>query len=98
MGVMEMSRMNAPGYENWATVTEKGQVTIPKAIRDELGIPHGGKIRFRRRYDGIIVVETPSTANQITGRLQTYASPGNPVDAYTAREKMEHDRTKELGY
>lgn len=85
-------------YENWATVTEKGQVTIPKPIRDELGVPSGGKIRFRRRYDGVIVIEKPATAAQVMGSLKRYADTGHPVDAYKMREQMEHDRAKELGY
>lgn len=93
-----MVRMATPDYENWATVTEKGQVTIPKPIREELGVPNGGKIRFRRRYDGVIVVEKPTTNDQIIGRLQEYASPDNPVDASNIKEQMEHDRAKELGY
>lgn len=95
---MEVMVVPTPEYENWATVTEKGQVTIPKPIRDELGVPSGGKIRFRRRYDGVIVVERPTTASQVMGSLKRYADPDNPVDAYKMREQMEHDRAKELGY
>jgi AbrB family looped-hinge helix DNA binding protein len=84
--------------EIWATVTEKGQVTIPKPIREHLGIPAGGKIRFRRRYDGIIVIEKPTNAAQVMGRLQKYANPKKPVNAYDTKEQMEHDRAKELGH
>ena len=40
-----------------ATVTSKGQVTIPKEIRDALGITAGDKIVFRRKETGEIVVE-----------------------------------------
>lgn len=36
-------------------VTEKGQVTIPKAIRDELGIGAGTEVEFERRKDTIVV-------------------------------------------
>jgi AbrB family looped-hinge helix DNA binding protein len=90
--------MPIPEYENWATVTEKGQVTIPKPIREDLGVPNGGKIRFRKRYDGIIVVERPTTTAQIMGRLKQYADPQNPVDPYDARGQRENDRAKELGY
>lgn len=82
----------------WATVTEKGQVTIPKPIRDRLGVPSGGKVRFRMRYDGVIVVERPTTVDQVIGRLQKYATPEKTVNAYEVREKMENDRAKELGY
>lgn len=84
--------------ETWATVTEKGQVTIPKPIRDHLGIPTGGKVRFRLRYDGVIVIEKPTTAAQVMGRLQKYATPKKPVNVYKAREQMEYDRAKELGH
>ena len=51
------------------TVTVKGQVTIPKAVRDHLGLKPGSQVRFRRVADGSIVLEptakpaqTPSTA------------------------------------
>lgn len=39
-----------------ATVTSKGQVTIPKAVRDFLGIGPGSKVEFRRVADGSVVV------------------------------------------
>jgi len=40
----------APATE--ATVTSKGQVTLPKALRDHLGIRTGSRIRFRLSADG----------------------------------------------
>jgi len=82
----------------WATVTRKGQVTIPKLIRDQVGITDGGKVRFRLRYDGIVVMETNQNHNDLLGRLKQYADSENPVDAYSLREKMENDRAKDLGY
>ncbi len=36
-------------------VTEKGQVTIPKELRDELGIGPGSEVAFRRDGDAIVV-------------------------------------------
>lgn len=38
------------------TVTAKGQVTIPKPVRDMLGIGPGSKVDFRRSADGDIVL------------------------------------------
>jgi AbrB family looped-hinge helix DNA binding protein len=38
------------------TVTAKGQVTIPKPVRDLLGITPGSKVDFRRAADGSIVL------------------------------------------
>jgi AbrB family looped-hinge helix DNA binding protein len=39
-----------------ATVTAKGQVTIPKPVRDLLGIVPGSKVAFRRAADGSVVL------------------------------------------
>jgi AbrB family looped-hinge helix DNA binding protein len=36
-------------------VTEKGQITIPKPLRDALGIGPGTEIEFERRKDTIVV-------------------------------------------
>ncbi|AYD00186.1 AbrB family transcriptional regulator [Neorhizobium sp. NCHU2750] len=38
------------------TVTAKGQVTIPKAVRDLLGIKPGSQVDFHRTADGSIVL------------------------------------------
>jgi antitoxin PrlF len=46
-----------PSFE--ATVTSKGQVTIPKEIRDHLGLRTGGKLQFTLDSDGRVVV-TPT--------------------------------------
>jgi len=40
-----------------STVTSKGQVTIPKPVRDHLGIAPGNQVAFRRAADGSIVIE-----------------------------------------
>ena len=39
------------------TVTSKGQVTIPKPVRDRLGIGPGSRVDFRQAADGRIVLE-----------------------------------------
>lgn len=39
-----------------ATITSKGQVTIPKRIRDELGLQAGTEIEFTIEEDGTIRV------------------------------------------
>lgn len=38
------------------TVTSKGQVTIPRAVRDLLGIRPGSKVDFRRTHDGDVII------------------------------------------
>ena len=39
-----------------ATVTSKGQVTIPKTVREQLGVKSGDKVDFRVGEDGIVTV------------------------------------------
>jgi AbrB family looped-hinge helix DNA binding protein len=39
-----------------ATVTAKGQITIPKAVREALGVKPGSKVEFRRLDDGQVVI------------------------------------------
>jgi antitoxin PrlF len=39
------------------TVTSKGQVTIPKRVRDYLGIKPGSQVDFRRSADGGVMIE-----------------------------------------
>jgi AbrB family looped-hinge helix DNA binding protein len=51
-----------------ATITSKGQVTIPKRIRDELGLTAGMEIEFIVEEDGTIRVQPKEPALQ---RLRT---------------------------
>jgi antitoxin PrlF len=38
-----------------ATLTSKGQITLPKAIRQALGVTTGGKLAFELRGDEVVV-------------------------------------------
>lgn len=40
-----------------AKITGKGQVTIPKPLRDYLGVQPGSQVEFRRAADGAVVIE-----------------------------------------
>jgi len=40
-----------------STITAKGQTTIPKAIRERLGVDVGDRVDFVVRADGTIVLE-----------------------------------------
>lgn len=65
-----------------ATVSEKGQVTIPKAIRDDLGLVAGSILDFSEEQGRIIgkkcVTENPIGAWRGRGRLPADLS----VDQY----------------
>jgi antitoxin PrlF len=45
-------------------VTEKGQVTIPKHLRDELGIGAGTEVAFERAEDAILVRKVEGGSNR----------------------------------
>jgi AbrB family looped-hinge helix DNA binding protein len=40
-----------------AKITSQGQITIPKAVREALGVVAGDRIAFRIREDGSVLVE-----------------------------------------
>jgi antitoxin PrlF len=45
-------------------VTEKGQVTIPKELRDALGIGAGTEVKFERADDTIVVRKVEGGSNR----------------------------------
>jgi AbrB family looped-hinge helix DNA binding protein len=48
-------------------ITSKGQITLPKAIRETLGVAPGDRIAFRVQEDGRVLVE-PETVDLRTLR------------------------------
>jgi len=68
------------------TVTSKGQVTIPKQVRDLLGIVPGSKVDFRRVADGSVVI-IPLDAQRKDDRFERFrghAGPGLSTDEIMA--------------
>ena len=61
-----------------ATITSKGQVTIPKTVRDELGLEAGDRIEFVAAEMGFLVVpakrDLRSLRGMFKGRRQKPAS------------------------
>ncbi len=51
-----------------ATVTSKGQVTIPKQVREHLGVKSGDKLEFRVGEDGgVTLLPVTRTADSVFG-------------------------------
>ena len=48
-------------------ITSKGQVTIPKAIRQKLGVQPGGNVGFEEEGDKIVLVNTEAKAGENAG-------------------------------
>ena len=54
-------------------VTVKGQVTIPKPIRDRLGLAPGSKVDFEVVADGQVVLRKAEAPHASTGPFQASA-------------------------
>lgn len=74
-----------------ATVTAKGQVTIPKQVRDFLGIVPGTKVEFRRASDGTIVLTRADDERPASrfSKLRGQAGGGLDTDAIMALTRGE---------
>ncbi len=60
-----------------AMVSDKGQVTLPKALRDRLGIQPGSRLAFRVAADGSLNVQVLATGSNVLFGL--LAKPGEPA-------------------
>jgi AbrB family looped-hinge helix DNA binding protein len=58
-----------------ATITAKGQTTIPKAIREQLGLKTGDKVRFFIGSDGRVALLPVIPISRIKGSLSTGRPP-----------------------
>lgn len=52
-----------------ATLTSKGQVTLPVSVRDALGLEAGSKIDFIAEGEGFKVVPVRSKVSSLKGRF-----------------------------
>ena len=52
--------MSAAVVEEVCTITAKGQTTVPKAVRQALGVGYGGRIAFRVARGRVTVHALPS--------------------------------------
>jgi antitoxin PrlF len=60
------------------TVSQKGQVTIPKAIRDRFGLHDGSVIEFRMEAGKLIVVKL---------------APRDPLDKWRGRGRLPNGKS-----
>lgn len=73
------------------TVTAKGQVTIPKPVRDLLGIAPGSQVDFHRAADGSVVLTRADKKRPESRfeKLRGHAGRGLDTDAIMALTRGE---------
>lgn len=64
-----------------ATLTSKGQTTIPKEIRDSLGMKSGDRINFTLMPDGTVLMRLKNkSVMSLAGSLRKKGRRAIPVD------------------
>lgn len=73
------------------TVTQNGQITLPKAVRDHLGLTPGSQVDFRQADDGsvILVRVDPASLTDRFEKLRGHTGPGPNTDAVLALTRGE---------
>ncbi|MCF8053423.1 MAG: AbrB/MazE/SpoVT family DNA-binding domain-containing protein [Desulfobacterales bacterium] len=77
-----------------ATVTTKGQVTIPKAIRERMGIRPNDKVDFKIE-NGRVVMKALKTLLDLRGSVQAIPGASIQVEREAYRKRM--SERKEAG-
>jgi AbrB family looped-hinge helix DNA binding protein len=73
------------------TVTVKGQVTLPKAVREATGIKPGDKVEVRATASGAVIIEKPGAGDDYKARLYALARE-QPIKGITTEDLMEMTR------
>jgi len=74
-----------------STITVKGQVTLPKDLRDAAGLNPGDKVEFILNAAGGIVIGKPGTAGDYKARIMEVAK-RRLIRGITTDELMETTR------
>lgn len=80
-----------------ATLTSKGQITLPKAVRERLGVQKGDRLVFKFAESGTLQVEAETKKRPLQGfiGLLSHLAPSKPVTVEemneAIRERMRRD-------
>ncbi len=79
----------------FARLSPKGQVTVPRKIREKLKINGGGGVLFVMEGDDVKIKGVPGeSADQLAGSLKKYAK--EHVSLNVIRKKVQHDIAAEI--
>lgn len=87
-----MSSNTSNGEERVVSVTEKGQATIPKRLREKHGIPAPGRVKFVENEAGEIVVRPVGSMREFRG-LERDSDEDRPATA-VLRDERERDKQR----
>ncbi|MDZ4854876.1 MAG: AbrB/MazE/SpoVT family DNA-binding domain-containing protein [Nitrospirota bacterium] len=76
-----------------STITRKGQVTTPKAIRDRLGVKEGEKVLCVMRGEEVVLKVIKRTILDLRGSVQPSA---HPEDFEKIRQSVRHAVAKKV--
>ena len=88
------STTNSAGEERIVSVTETGQATIPKRLREKHGIPAPGRVKFVENEDGEIVVRPVGSMREFRG-LERDGEEERPATAVLRDERERDTRRSE---
>jgi AbrB family looped-hinge helix DNA binding protein len=71
-----------------ATLTSKGQVTLPKSVRERLGVETGDRLEFIESEQGFLVVAATRDIRTLKGIVGRPKKPVTLDDMNNAIEKM----------
>ncbi len=77
-----------------ARLTSKGQVTIPKQVRDALGLQEGDEVLFRVERDRAIVAKTPHFLELAGSVAVPVSKRGTAWDEVLRRTRAERARRR----
>jgi antitoxin PrlF len=71
-----------------ATLTSKGQVTLPKSVRERLGVETGDRLEFIESEEGFLVVAATRDIRSLKGIVGQPKKPVTVDEMNRAIEKM----------
>ena len=79
-----------------SAITSKGQITIPKAIRDQLNLTPGDKVKFFIQPDGHLVILPKLPASALRGMFRSRVGTASLEDMEAAIRKGATRRFREF--